>query len=178
MDTSYSTRRRYRVSTSTFLPGVRKHPNGRSLQVRIHPFPSKAGFPLDGIAANEYALELQRRKSRGILVPPSPTAATLLKPRQRAPPSGRRPSAQAQDPPPTHLRAWNRRVVPGWRAHARPLGQGCGVISALQALSTTGAGTPPRHPAAYAERPPDRALASRAPSENGSNGSQWASTKR
>ena len=78
MQTSYSTRRRYRVSTSTFLSGVRLHPNGRSLQVRIHPFPSKAGFPLDGIAANAYALELLRRKSQGILVPPSRSSAATL----------------------------------------------------------------------------------------------------
>jgi integrase len=67
------------VSTSTFLPGVRVHPNGRSLQVRVHPFPSQAGFPLDGIKANEYALELQRRKAEGIFVPPAnPTKTTTL----------------------------------------------------------------------------------------------------
>lgn len=65
------------MSTSTYLSGVRVHPNGRSLQVRVHPFPSKAGFPLDGAEANAYALELQRRKSQGVLVAPSRSASTV-----------------------------------------------------------------------------------------------------
>lgn len=59
------------MSTTTLLPGVRVHPNGRSLQVRIAPFKPKAGFPLDGHEANAYALELHRRKSRGVLVAPA-----------------------------------------------------------------------------------------------------------
>jgi integrase len=70
--------RRYRVTASTLLPGVRVHPNGRSTQVRVYPFPEEAGFPLDGDEANAYSLELRRRKRAGILVPPPRTSSATL----------------------------------------------------------------------------------------------------
>lgn len=68
------------MSTTTLLPGVRVHPNGRSYQVRIHPYPPRAGFALTDNGAqhaNEYATELRRRKRQGILVPPDEHVVTL-----------------------------------------------------------------------------------------------------
>lgn len=63
------------MSITTPQPGVRLHPNGRSWQVRISPFKPRAGFATVD-EANEYAVELNRRKRLGILVPPDDPART------------------------------------------------------------------------------------------------------
>jgi integrase len=58
------------VSTTTpRLPGVRRHPNGKSEQVRVHPFPPEAGF-VTIEEANRYSLKLRELKAQGILVAP------------------------------------------------------------------------------------------------------------
>lgn len=58
------------ITTPTLARGVRKHPSGPGYQVRIRPFPDRTLATAD--EANEYAVELRRRKRQGILVAPEP----------------------------------------------------------------------------------------------------------
>lgn len=59
---------------------VRLHPKGRSLEVRVHPFPPRAGFTIDqaGVdASNTWAAKLRRLKAEGVLELPSVEEPTL-----------------------------------------------------------------------------------------------------
>lgn len=63
---------------SRVATGVRVHPNGRSLEVRVRGFDAKAGFPLtpEGQdAATAYAIRLRERRGRGDTSPATPEQA-------------------------------------------------------------------------------------------------------
>jgi integrase len=67
------------VSVTTLTPGariadgVRVHPNGKSLEVRVRPYKPVAGFPLhDPDRAVDYAIALRKRRAAGDLTPPGP----------------------------------------------------------------------------------------------------------
>jgi integrase len=68
--------------TRPALPrGIRIATKGRSYEVRVRPFPPRAGFPLTAAGLDEamdYLAELKRRKRRGILAPPDQDHADVL----------------------------------------------------------------------------------------------------